>query len=336
MQDLAGMRQKVEQEIRALLTGGSTPLFGLDAMNLYHLGFADCEGKLLDASKGKYLRPLFCLAITAGLNGDVEKALPAAASLELAHRTSLIFDDIQDVGKERNGQPTMWMVWGENQAINAGLALSCCARLAVQRGEARGVHPVTMLRTLNVLESAVIDLCRGQYLDISFMERMDVTVEDYLRMIRGKTGALFGAACEVGAICAGRVLDKATLAREFGLHMGMAFQMQDDYLGIWGDEVEVGKTANDLTEKKRSLPVVLALQKDPELMGCWLQIKDVMPDDVETIKAWMENKGIHTATQQMAMDQVVAAREELRELELSPEWYHEINQFLAFVVDRKQ
>ncbi|GAH51757.1 unnamed protein product, partial [marine sediment metagenome] len=119
MNILDGYRAKVEDELRLLVQKGSTPLLGLNTMNAYHMGFCDRDGNPSDSSKGKYLRPLFCIAMCAGLGGDPEQAIPAAAALELVHRTSLIFDDIQDKGQERNNQPTVWAIWGANQTINA-------------------------------------------------------------------------------------------------------------------------------------------------------------------------------------------------------------------------
>lgn len=333
---MPGLRQKVENEIRSIVTEGCTPLYGLASMNAYHLGFADRKGRLLEASKGKYMRPLFCLAVCAGLCGSPEEALPAAASLELVHRTSLIFDDIQDVGKERNGQPAMWTIWGANQAINAGLALSCYSRLAAQRLSILGHSSAITLKVLNVLENAVIDLCRGQYLDLSFMETLNVTQDDYMRMVQGKTGALFGAACETGAICAGVNQTKVDLAREFGINMGIAFQIIDDYLGIWGDEVQTGKTANDLIEKKRSLPVVMALEWYPLDMTPWLNRSEIWPSVAGEIKSWMESKGIDNMTKTAATSYISRASELLQLINLSPEWQEIIDQFLSSAFERQK
>lgn len=336
MQDIGNFRQKVEQEIRSLLVGTSTPLYGLASMNAYHMGFADQNGELRDASKGKYLRPLFCVAICAGLGADPAKAIPAAASLEMVHRTSLIFDDIQDKGKERNGQPTVWAIWGANQAINAGLALSCQARLVAKKGSACGLSPETTLRILSVLENAVIHLLQGQYLDLSFGERVNLTIGDYLRMVEGKTGALFGAAGEVGALCAGADLGTLAVARELGINMGVAFQIWDDYLGIWGDEKVVGKTANDLTEKKRSFPVILAFEQYPHSMTRWLQMKTITPEEAKTIRFWMGNRHIDDLTRGKALEYVTRSRDLLKTLNLSPEWYELVDQFLSQFVDRQK
>jgi len=332
---LGEFRQKIEKEIRGLLIGPTPPLFGLDAMNAYHMGFADQKGELRDVSKGKYMRPIFCMAICAGLGADPETAVPAAASLEITHRTSLIFDDIQDVGIERNGQPTVWTIWGVNQAINAGLALSCHARLAAQESKNRGISPETTLEILFALENAVINLCRGQYLDLSFGEMPNLTVGDYMRMVEGKTGALFGAAGECGALCAGADPGKVAVARALGINMGIAFQIWDDYLGIWGDEAVVGKTANDLTEKKRSFPVVLALENFPRTMACWLEMKTITPEEAKTIRFWMGNREIDQATRFKAQEYVNRSRHLLDTLKLSPEWQKLIDQFLSQVVDRK-
>ena len=155
------LRAQVEQELRHILWEGGTPLSELNCMYLYHMGFCDRSGKPVDLPRGKYLRPVLCLAMCAALGGDPEQAIPAAASLELGHRCTLIFDDIQDKGVERNRRPTVWAIWGIDQAMNAGLVLSSFARIALHRLKQRGVHSDTILRTWMVLEKANIDLCRG-------------------------------------------------------------------------------------------------------------------------------------------------------------------------------
>lgn len=335
MENVAELRKKVEEEIRAIVSRGSTPLFGLDVMNYYHLGFSDRQGHLLEGSKGKYLRPMFCLAICAGLGGDLDKALPAAASLELVHRTSLIFDDIQDVGKERNGQPTMWTVWGANQAINAGNALSCLARLAAQRGEQRGLPPEKTLGILNVLENAALDLCWGQYFDLSFMETLNLTDEDYLRMVRGKTAALFGASCEVGALVADASEPNREAAKNLGINLGIAFQIHDDYLGIWGDESEVGKTANDLSEKKRSLPVVLALKHQTGPMKRWLELPEITPGIASAIKTWMEHQGVPAEVKSKERHFTRQAKINLTELSLPKDAADHFEHLISFLEERK-
>jgi len=363
MNFLDGYRAKVEDELRLLVQKGSTPLLDLSTMNCYHMGFCDRDGKPSSSSKGKYLRPLFCVAMCAGLGGDPEQAIPAAAALELTHRSTLIFDDIQDKGDERNNQPTVWAIWGADQAINAGLALSCYARLAINRLTLGNVPSGIVLGISSVLENAVIDLCHGQYMDISFVDAPTVSVEDYLRMVRGKTGALFAASCAVGAMLAtiqenggiysgadpdGRKFrylhthSKQSHAWEFGLNMGVAFQIHDDYLGIWGDEAMVGKTANDLQKKKRSLPVVLALEMAPAYpktdrytIEKWLRQEIIRPEEAAVFREWMGKNGIPERVKKIEGRYIRKARTNLKELSLKPEYQDNFEEVLSFLSERK-
>ncbi|MBA7704025.1 hypothetical protein ES703_112823 [subsurface metagenome] len=299
----------------------------------------------------------------AGLGGDPEQSIPAAASLELTHRTTLIFDDIQDKGYERNNQPTVWAIWGADQAINAGLALSSVARLAVHRLSLRNVPAGKVLGIASVLENSVIDLCHGQYMDISFVDSITVSVKDYLRMVRGKTGALFATSCVVGAMLAlpDREAVKAPPgipegkkfrymsfdpvlgnAWEFGLNMGVAFQIHDDYLGIWGDEATVGKTANDLIEKKRSLPVVLVLEQFPDdevvpmaTMRNWLNSDFISQSAASDCRVWMEEKGIPEQVKKIEASYLQKAGKNLKELSLGEDWAGYFEEVLSFLSERK-
>ncbi|KKM06831.1 hypothetical protein LCGC14_1740040 [marine sediment metagenome] len=335
------LRLQVEEEMLAILSKGSTPLLELESMYRYHMGFCDRDGKPVDVPKGKYMRPVLCLAMCAALGGDPEQAIPAAASLELGHRSSLIFDDIQDKGMERNGRPAVWTIWGAAQAINAGLVLSSFARIALLRLEERRVPTNTILATWAVLERANIDLCRGQFLDLSFMDGRSVGVAEYLDMVRGKTASFFAAACEVAALIASRDAPTVMLAREFGLKMGVAFQVHDDYLGVWGDEGEVGKTANDLVEKKRSLPMVLACemapgfpQVDRATLEGWLKSEGPRPEEAAVVKSFMEDIGVPTRLAEMERGYLGEATQVLDQLELQPEWAERLRSLLERVVER--
>lgn len=371
---LAKMKRLVEEEIRQTFGGGVPPsLSPLETMYWYQMGFCTPEGKLVDFPRGKYMRPTLCLLMCSGLGGDPLKALPAAASLELIHRTSLIFDDIQDQGTERNNQPTVPFLWGDKQAINAGLALSAMARLALQRmfssGPSSGlpvedleylkgatppvalqsspVIPQCALGVWRAMEKAVLAICYGQYLDLSFQTSQKVSLKDYLTMIKGKTGALFGAACEVGAIVASadkelspEVVPKA---RDFGRALGMAFQMHDDYLGIWGDEGEVGKTANDLMERKRSMPVVLAIEHFPDetissmkTIVAWMNSPYVSRSDATKIRAWMEGHEIAKMVKGWEADTLRKAYRLLDELPLAGEYQVYMHNFLNSVTKRNK
>ena len=262
MEILTRYREPLTQAMDDLLGGSPSPIL---AMCRYHLGLAEVGGTPTRASAGKMLRPALCLAMCEALGGDLQQCLPAALSLELTHRTSLIFDDIQDRSPLRNHRPTTWGVWGVDQAINAGLALSCYARLALHSMAEQGVSPGTFHEIQRLLEHTVIHLTRGQYLDIHFQQSTPdfvPSLDDYLEMVRLKTGVLLGTACEIAALVA-EASDKQEAARSYGEALGIAFQLQDDYLGIWGDVELMGKAPNDLQQGKITFPVVLALEQDP-------------------------------------------------------------------------
>ncbi len=190
----------------------------------------------------------------------MERALPAAAALELLHNFSLIHDDIEDDSPTRRHRPTVWALWGRPQAINAGDAMFSLARSALYRLAEQGVSAQRSLDALRIFDETCVRLTEGQYLDMSFEGRLDVSVDEYLTMIGGKTAALIGASLEMGALVGGASPEARAALAEFGRNLGLAFQIQDDILGIWGDEAVTGKSAaSDILTRKKSLPVVYAL-----------------------------------------------------------------------------
>jgi len=179
----------------------------------------------------------------------------------MLHNFSLIHDDVEDDSPTRRHRPTVWALWGVPQAINAGDAMFTLARLALHRLAGRPIPPAMAMDACMIFDHACLRLTEGQYLDMSFEGRLDVAVEEYLAMIEGKTAALLSASLELGALVGGA--DEATRRHlaEFGRSLGLAFQMQDDILGIWGDEAVSGKSAaSDILARKKSLPVVYALE----------------------------------------------------------------------------
>jgi geranylgeranyl diphosphate synthase type I len=228
-------------------------------MLAYHLGWGP------GLARGKRLRPLLCLLSCAGAGGDWRQALPVAAAIELIHNFSLIHDDIQDNSPLRHGRPTVWSRWGQAQAINAGDAMFTLAFLAPHRLPALGVSAETTLTVLAELKRTCLALTQGQYLDMSFEQRPTVSVDDYLTMVEKKTAVLIAAAAHLGACLAGAAPEKASAFRNYGLSLGLAFQLQDDLLGIWGDPAVTGKSAaSDLEKRKKSLPVVFGLEHSPD------------------------------------------------------------------------
>jgi geranylgeranyl diphosphate synthase type I len=264
-------------------------------MLAYHLGW---KGEAADANaRGKRLRPLLLLLVTAAAGGNPRSALPAAAAIELIHNFSLIHDDIQDNSELRRGRPTVWKLWGVPQAINAGDAMFTLALRSVLDVD---LPSATVLRCAQTLQDACLALTKGQYLDISYEHRVDLTLDDYWPMISGKTAALLAAAAEIGAVCASAEDRICQAYRQFGEALGLAFQAQDDLLGIWGDPAATGKsTASDLLTGKKSLPVLHGLSQKGLFALRW-QMGPVAPQDVELLRRQLESEGGRAYTEEQA------------------------------------
>jgi geranylgeranyl diphosphate synthase, type I len=221
----------------------------------YHFGWWDASGQPSSGAAGKALRPAFALASAAAVGGDRAAAVPAAVAVELVHNFSLLHDDVMDGDTTRRHRPTVWAVYGIDTAILAGDALLAAAIEAL----AASGHPavVPAIRRLCAAVQALID---GQAADLRFEQTTSVRLEEALTMASHKTGALLGASCAVGALLGGADPDRTAHLGRFGDLVGLAFQLVDDLLGIWGDPAVTGKpNHSDLRSRKKSLPVLAAL-----------------------------------------------------------------------------
>lgn len=213
------------------------------------------------APRGKRLRPLLGLLAYQSIAGDHQRALPGAAAVEMGHNFSLVHDDIQDNSPERRHRPALWTLTGVAQAINTGDTLFTLSRLALHRLEDLGFPPRKVLDLMRLYDETCLALCEGQYLDIAASEGVTpMSVEGYLDMIGRKTAALIAGSVQAGAMLATDETRVIEAFRSFGWALGMAFQVNDDLLGIWGDEHDTGKLASDLEEHKRTLPMLHALE----------------------------------------------------------------------------
>lgn len=252
-------RAAIDGELRSALAGHPSPMY---EMMRYHLGWVDEKGNPLPGSAGKALRPTLCLLACEATGTHFQQALPAAAAVELVHNFSLIHDDIQDDDRERRHRPTVWSIWGKPQAINAGTAMHVAANLTLLRLGEGAVPALKLLRAQRLLEETCLRLIEGQYLDISFESRLDVGVADYLAMIGGKTASLIACSLELGALVGTDDEHVVRALHNFGWHLGLAFQIRDDVLGVWGDPQKTGKPiGSDILRRKKSLPIVYALEK---------------------------------------------------------------------------
>jgi geranylgeranyl diphosphate synthase type I len=274
-------KEDMEAELRFAVGGASLPLYD---MMRYHLGWIDQHGNPQSAGVGKRLRPILCLLACQAVGGEWHQALPAAAAVELVHNFSLIHDDIQDASPERRGRATVWHIWGKPQAINVGDGMHALALSSLLRLEDGGVPHHKVVRAARILGEASLKLCEGQYLDISYENRLDIGINDYIEMIGSKTASLFRCSLEIGAILG--TDDESLLARLklFGHYLGMTFQVHDDLLSMWGDEKVTGKpSTSDIQLKKKTLPVVYALEKargkDRERLWSIYQKDEIGPSD---------------------------------------------------------
>lgn len=264
------MMPSIEKEMRIILKStekAGDPFFG---MMHYHMGWVNENLAAVEHQSGKRIRPLLCLLACRAADGNWRKAVPAAASIELLHNFTLIHDDIQDRSPTRRGRPTAWQIWGANQAINSGDAMFALSHLAMIRMREREVAPEVIVHCLQRLDETCISLTRGQYADMDFEERDEVSVSEYLAMIEGKTAALISFSCEIGAVIAQAQSHLEEHYSGYGHQLGMAFQVRDDILGIWGDETTIGKSAfTDITTRKKSLPVLFGLAESEELRALY-------------------------------------------------------------------
>ncbi|GAB0105831.1 polyprenyl synthetase family protein [Nocardia sp. JMUB6875] len=258
----------------------------------YHFGWWDEEGRRIVGDPGKGLRAALVLSTAVACGGMLEDAIQAAAAVEILHNFTLIHDDIMDHDRTRRGRATVWAVWGVPSAILLGDILHALAiRVVVDRYQ----EPLSS-RIVLLLSAASIELCRGQQDDCAFETKRDVTVDQYRRMVSGKTGSLVGAACEIGAVCAHADGEIVSAMEAFGRHLGMAFQFADDILGIWGNPMITGKpVGNDVVRRKRSLPILACLNLNNaaawQLRALFDTAEPIANSDVRTVASLLERCG---------------------------------------------
>ena len=250
-------RRAVTVELKKVIDNGPPELGNILR---YHMGWQDEYGHRCRKESGKFIRSSLCLLSCQAVGGNTSQAVPAAAAVELVHNFSLIHDDIEDASYERHHRPTAWKLWGQSQAINAGDATFTLAYLALVGLKQKGIAGEGIVHCAEVLSRACLELCEGQYLDIKYENRLDITVENYLDMAARKTATLFAASTSLGAYLGSENSELVDLFRLFGRALGIAFQIHDDILGIWGAPETVGKSADDIRQRKKTLPVAYALQ----------------------------------------------------------------------------
>jgi geranylgeranyl diphosphate synthase type I len=232
--------------------------------------------------------------------------------VELVHNFSLVHDDIQDNSPKRRGRDTTWVKWGTPMAINVGDALFVISNQAVM--DLKKEFPAErVLKVAEILHNTCLDLTRGQFLDMSFEGRTDLKVEDYWPMISGKTAALLSACCQIGAVLGGANEETEDAYRSYGHYLGLAFQVQDDILGIWGDENVTGKSAaSDLVDGKNSLPVLIGLGKKRKFAERWAK-GPIRLNEVEEVARLLASEGGYGEATEVSIQMTDLAINNLRE-----------------------
>ena len=252
----------------------------------------------LMALGGKRLRPALVLMATDLFGGNIQEALAPALAVELFHNFTLMHDDIMDKAPLRRGQPTVHAKWNESVAILSGDVMFVKAyKMMIQ------VKPEILTDVLEVFNATAIGVCEGQQIDMNFENRNEVTIEEYIEMIRLKTAVLVGGALKIGALIGSADKKNADLLYQFGENLGIAFQLQDDILDVYGDPLKFGKqVGGDIMSNKKTYLLIkaLALAKGEELknLNHWLNLKEFNTEEkVEAVKAIYNNLGVKTLSE---------------------------------------
>ena len=234
---------------------------------------------------GKRLRP--CLALMAAdmYDASLEHVMPVAKALEVFHNFTLLHDDVMDHADVRRGMPTVHRRWNENTAILSGDAMSICAYRELAQLPAE--HLPGMLDLFNTM---ALQICEGQQYDMEFEVRKDVTVDDYMHMIRLKTAVLLATALRMGAVLGGASRHDADQLYDFGIGMGVAFQLKDDYLDVYGNEATFGKAiGGDILCNKKTFMLLTAQQRADEASAAelarWLDTTERSVQKIEAVTA---------------------------------------------------
>lgn len=275
---------------------------GLRAKMEYHLGWRDESLQEVKRNTGKRGRPALCLLSSLLFSRDYHRSFPVAAALEILHNFSLVFDDVQDLDPMRRGKPSVWSLWGVDEAINVGSAMqtlvhkSLFEMLRFERAE-------MVLEMCDYISTVKMELCEGQQLDIELAKsRSHIKLPEYLEMIRKKTAVLFEAAAHLGSVCGGTDVNNISKCKNFGRNFGMAFQLFDDAAGIWGDQEKgFDKCASDLANRKKTYPVIYTYvscsnETEEALIEKYFTASMLTPDDLKEIEELMREKNALQAT----------------------------------------
>ncbi|GAB2967419.1 polyprenyl synthetase family protein [Amycolatopsis acidiphila] len=335
---MTAVLDSLQQGRQAILPAMRAALDRLDptsrSIAYYHLGWTDLDGNPTSGG-GKAVRPALALLSAEAAGAQPAVGLPGAVAVELVHNFSLLHDDLMDGDTERRHRPTVWAVRGAASAILTGDAM-----LSLAQEVLLDVDGPCAVAAARLLAEATNELIRGQVLDVAFEQRNDVGLDECLDMAAGKTGALLSASTAIGAVLAGA--DRATVdaLAGFGADLGLAFQLVDDVLGIWGETAVTGKPVySDLRARKKSLPVTYAITHGGGLgreVAEWLaRTEPPGEESVRRAAELIEQAGGRKWALDEAYRRMAAGRRKLEDARIPDHAREELLSLAQFIVTRE-
>jgi geranylgeranyl diphosphate synthase type I len=299
----------------------------------YHLGWCDEDGRPTTGASGKAVRPAMALLAAQAAGGLAGSAVPGAVAVELVHNFSLLHDDLLDRDEKRRHRRTVWAVWGEATAILTGDALLALAHEVLLEAPSPEAARAAWL-----LASATRELARGQIADLAFETRGDVGLEECLDMAAAKTASLLATSAGIGAVLAGGSNSTVDALLRFGREFGLAFQLVDDVLGVWGDPAVTGKPVHsDLRSRKKSLPVTYVAGRPdcPPGLTAWLAgTGEPAPESLPVIADLLDGAGARAWALAEAERRMELAEQALTQVDLEPHARAELLALAHYVVER--
>ncbi len=265
---------------------------------------------------GKRLRPVLALAACEAFGKEAMTAIHQAIAIEMFHNFTLLHDDVMDKAEVRRGRPTVHVKWNEETAILSGDAMLTTANmlLAVKCGE-------RLPQALELFNGTAMNIYEGQQYDMDFESRTDVTVEEYMEMIRLKTSVLLGCACGMGALMADAPFETQVRFFDFGVNLGLAFQLQDDYLDTYGDPETFGKSiGGDILNDKKTWLLIMAMNEDKSgRIKSMLGTTDDPESKIKAVRSIYDELDLPQRIHELISAYIDTARKCLDHLELAPE-----------------
>ena len=284
---------------------------------------------------GKRVRPVLTLMTCEAMGGDLQKAINPALGIELFHNYTLVHDDVMDRADLRRGKPTVHTRWDNNVAILCGDAMLTMATQAMSRVDDDIVAPI-----MEVFNETAMKIYEGQQYDMDYEQRNDVTVDEYMKMIRLKTSVLLGCSCKVGAIVARTDKENADKIYDMAVNLGIAFQLQDDYLDVWGDPATFGKEiAGDIVNNKKTFLLINAIHQaggnDAKALKHWLSESNAPKQEkIQGVTALYEKLGIKDQARNAIVNYSHKALDLLHETKMSYDAYKVFESIINQLADR--